>query len=343
MADVRISGLHKRYGEFHAVRGLDLTIEQGEVLCLLGPSGCGKTTTLRMVAGLEVPTGGQISIGGRVVSDAGTWVPPEDRRLGMVFQSYAVWPHMDVLANVAYPLRLAKVADWRERARAALALVQLGPLEERFPHQLSGGQQQRVALARALVAEPKVLLLDEPLSNLDARLREEMRDEIRALVKRIGVTVIVVTHDQEEAMGLADRVAVLNGGLLEQHDPPERLYREPASRFVAEFLGTLNEIPAERVGPACARVGRIEIAARPVAGLAPQASCRLAFRPEAVEVNGPDGPGLACQIVARVFLGAQVRYRVTGDGWSGVIVGPDGLRVGELVRVLPQSGLMLSD
>ena len=222
MADVRLTSLVKRYGDNEVVRGLDLHVRDGEIVCLLGPSGCGKTTTLRMVAGLERPTAGEVSIGDRPVSSAGLFVPPEERRLGMVFQSYAVWPHMRVLDNVMFPLDVAGMArsEAEERAIEALASVKLHGLDARYPHQLSGGQQQRVALARALVAEPEVLLLDEPLSNLDARLREEMRDEIRALVKRIGVTVIFVTHDQEEALGLSDRVAVMDRGVIQQLDTP---------------------------------------------------------------------------------------------------------------------------
>lgn len=253
MARVLLKGIQKSYGDNPVVRSLDLEVEEGEVLALLGPSGCGKTTTLRMVAGLEQPSGGEIRIGEEVVSGPGRFVPPELRRLGMVFQSYAVWPHRTVRENVAYPLRLQGAADLEPRVDQALDAVKLSGLGERYPNQLSGGQQQRVALARALVAEPRVLLLDEPLSNLDAHLREQMRDEIRALVKRRGITVLFVTHDQEEALGLADRVAVMHQGRVEQHAAPERLYDEPATVFAARFVGRQSELPLALVPEGIAR------------------------------------------------------------------------------------------
>ncbi len=248
MSGVELRQIHKSYGPVHVVKGVDLKIEDGEFVALLGPSGCGKTTTLRMIAGLEEPTQGQVFIAGKLVSDPsqGLFVPPEARRLGMVFQSYAVWPHMSVAQNVGYPLKLSGVGR-AERAQAvqeALDLVQLGHLGERMPNQLSGGQQQRVALARALVMKPQVLLLDEPLSNLDAHLREELRREISHIRAQMGVTVIYVTHDQEEALALADRIVVLKDGLIRQAGPPAEVYATPQDSFVGGFIGKANFLHA---------------------------------------------------------------------------------------------------
>ncbi|TNE91609.1 MAG: ABC transporter ATP-binding protein [Deltaproteobacteria bacterium] len=339
MADVRITQLVKRYGDNEVVRGLDLHVQDGEIVCLLGPSGCGKTTTLRMVAGLETPSGGTVHIGDQLASGPGTFVPPEKRQLGMVFQSYAVWPHMTVLDNVTFPLKVAgRDADAADLARKALASVKLEGLEARYPHQLSGGQQQRVALARALVAEPRVLLLDEPLSNLDARLREEMRDEIRALVKRIGVTVIFVTHDQEEALGLSDRVAVMERGVIQQLDTPEGLYERPANGLVARFVGTLNELRAERTLHGAAVAG-VDVAASPTTGAPDSGACVLAFRPENARLGEAGIPG---EIVAKAYLGPTVRYRVRIDGQPVLVDGPRNLAVGDAVHVAVDRALVLA-
>lgn len=240
MSTVRIEKLEKRYGNVVVVPDLDLFIQEREFISLLGPSGCGKTTILRMVAGLESPTGGRISLGDKVVFDGNParMLAPEKRNLGMVFQSYAVWPHMTVLDNVAFPLKCRKVATEERRARAmeALKSVRLEGYEKRKPNQLSGGQQQRVALARALVARPNVLLLDEPLSNLDANLRDEMVEEIRNIKTQFPMTMIYVTHDQTEAFRLSDRIALLNQGRIEQLASPSEMRNSPKSDFVNKFL-----------------------------------------------------------------------------------------------------------
>jgi iron(III) transport system ATP-binding protein len=252
MPAVLIEDISRHFGDIIAVDRVSLSIERGEFVTLLGPSGCGKTTTLRMVAGLEQNTGGRISIGERVVSDAaaGFFVPPDHRQLGMVFQSYAIWPHMTVFDNVAYPLRIRRrpKAEIRERVNTVLRLVEMEDFAERPAPALSGGQQQRVAIARALVFEPEVLLLDEPLSNLDARLRTQMGDEFRALQKRLGITSLYVTHDQEEAMALSDRVVVMQSGRILQAGAPEEIYQRPASRAVAAFFGSPNLLHAKVTG-----------------------------------------------------------------------------------------------
>src|SRR5262245_25848461 len=256
MSSVVLEKVSRVFGDFVAVDGVDLRVSEGEFVTLLGPSGCGKTTTLRMVAGLEQNTGGRISIGNEVVSDAsrGVFVPSERRRLGMVFQSYAIWPHMTVFENVAYPLRVRRrpAAEIRDLVMRTLRLVEMEGFAERPAPALSGGQQQRVAIARALVFEPKVLLLDEPLSNLDARLRLQMGDEFRAIQRRLGMTTLYVTHDQSEAMALSDRVVVMDRGRIQQVGAPEEIYRCPANRTVAAFFGTPNLLDAEV--EACSRI-----------------------------------------------------------------------------------------
>lgn len=240
MSTVKIENLEKRYGQNVVVPALDLFIQEREFVSLLGPSGCGKTTILRMVAGLESPTAGKISLGSKVVFDGSParMTPPEKRNLGMVFQSYAVWPHLTVLDNVAFPLKCRKVGrkEREEQAMAALKSVRLNGYEKRKPNQLSGGQQQRVALARALVARPNVLLLDEPLSNLDANLRDEMVEEIRQIKTQNPMTMIYVTHDQSEAFRLSDRIALLNQGRIEQLGSPTEMRENPKSEFVRKFL-----------------------------------------------------------------------------------------------------------
>jgi iron(III) transport system ATP-binding protein len=248
MAFIEIKNLFKHFKNVVAVNHIDLAVNQGEMLTLLGPSGCGKTTTLRCIAGLETPEEGEIVIDGKPMLSQG-FVPPSKRGIGMVFQNYAVWPHMRVSNNVVYGLRLQKISrqSIKEKAQQALELVGLTGLEDRYPAQLSGGQQQRVALARALVRNPTVLLLDEPLSNLDAKLRERMRFEIKGLVRRMGITSVYVTHDQAEAMVISDRIAVMESGNVVQIGTAQEIYEQPANRFVADFIGTMNFMSGEVV------------------------------------------------------------------------------------------------
>ena len=248
MAFIEIQNLFKRFKEVVAINRIQLEVNKGEMLTLLGPSGCGKTTTLRCIAGLEKPEEGDIIIDGQPMLSQG-FVPSSKRGIGMVFQNYAVWPHMKVFSNIVYGLKLQKIPKpkIRERAGQVLELVGLAGLEDRYPAQLSGGQQQRVALARALVTNPKVLLLDEPLSNLDAKLREELRFEIKSLVRRMGITAVYVTHDQAEAMVISDRIAVMDSGNVVQIGTAQDIYKNPANRFVADFIGTMNFMSGEIV------------------------------------------------------------------------------------------------
>jgi iron(III) transport system ATP-binding protein len=248
MAFIEIKNLFKRFKNVVAVNRISLEVNQGEMLTLLGPSGCGKTTSLRCIAGLEKPEEGDIVIDGKSMLSDG-FVQPAKRGIGMVFQNYAVWPHMRVVNNVVYGLKLQGISRQRirEKAQKVLELVGLNGLEDRYPGQLSGGQQQRVALARALVRNPKVLLLDEPLSNLDAKLREKMRFEIKSLARRMGITSVYVTHDQAEAMVISDRIAVMESGNVVQLGTPQEIYQKPANRFVADFIGTMNFMSAEVV------------------------------------------------------------------------------------------------
>lgn len=335
MAQVRIEHVYKRFGAVTAVDNFDVVVEDGEFVSILGPSGCGKTTTLRMIAGFERATEGEIYIGDKCVSSSikGTFAPPEKRDIGMVFQSYAVWPHMTVAENVGYPLKIQKVAkeERAKRVQEMLELVHLGEYGERYPHQLSGGQQQRVALARALVAQPGLLLLDEPLSNLDAKLRESMRFEILSIQKKLGITVVYVTHDQGEAMAMSDRVVVMSKGVVQQVGAPHDIYTNPANKMVADFIGLVNFIPGEAKGD------RVFIKDSNVSFANPTeitGEATIAVRPENISISASSGQ-LEGTMVARFYLGDAVDYRVQcGDNMVRVIVKgadvdayPDGSKV----------------
>src|SRR5436190_5539116 len=307
-------------GGVYAVNHVSLTVPEGKFATLLGPSGCGKTTTLNCIAGLEQPDGGRISVGSAVLTDVERRVilPPERRNLGMVFQSYALWPHMTVYDNLAFGLKLHKVpgAEIRKRIAEALELVGLGGLEKRYPFQLSGGQQQRVALARAVVAQPRVLLLDEPLSNLDAKVRERARFWLRDLQRRLGITAVYVTHDQAEALAISDRVAVMSAGRVLQYAPPSDIYERPSSRFVAEFIGRSSSLPGEVVRVAAghadvrlARSGTIVSAATAV-DTAPGDRVVLAVRSERIDMHAENAGAnvVRARIKSFVYAGAEYEY-----------------------------------
>ncbi|QDQ25458.1 putative 2-aminoethylphosphonate ABC transporter ATP-binding protein [Chitinimonas arctica] len=299
------TGIHKRFGGFRALDGIDLPIRKGEFLCLLGPSGCGKTTLLRILAGLEQQDGGTVHMGGR---DIGR-LPPAARDYGIVFQSYALFPNLNVSANISYGLRTSRQAKAR-RVAELLDLVGLAGSAQKYPAQLSGGQQQRVALARALATSPSLLLLDEPLSALDAQVREHLRGELRTLQQQLGVTTIMVTHDQEEALALADTVAVMRHGRIEQLGSPERIYREPASRFVADFVGRANWLPLSRDASGAFCLAGIRLAPGLLATDTTATTATLFCRPEDVRIERYWRPGANTMmaVVERVdFLGGLRR------------------------------------
>jgi iron(III) transport system ATP-binding protein len=305
---VRVEGITKRFGAFTALANVSLAVEQGKLVCFLGPSGCGKTTLLRVIAGLEAQDAGRIEIAGRDVSR----LPPSQRDFGIVFQSYALFPNLTVAQNVGYGLVNRRKGRKEIRARVAelLTLVGLPEQSSKYPVQLSGGQQQRVALARALASSPSLLLLDEPLSALDARVRVRLRDEIKALQRRLGITTIMVTHDQEEALAMADRIVVMNRGVVEQVGSPADIYARPNSAFVADFVGAMNMFEAEVVGPGRVRAGALELACEALGGRSPGQRVRLGLRPEEVRIRGVDaGSPNAVSVVVELldFLGAFCR------------------------------------
>jgi iron(III) transport system ATP-binding protein len=333
LASVDLRGLTKRYGSTAAVDDVSLRIDHGQLVCLLGPSGCGKTTTLRLIAGFLEPTEGEIHVGERLVSSKARTLPPEQRNMSMIFQSYALWPHMTVAENIVYGLRLRKVnrETIAKKLAAILATTKLEPLAQRYPGELSGGQQQRVALARALIVEPQTLLLDEPLSNLDANLREEMRFEIRRLHDEYRYTTVYVTHDQSEAMTTADLIAVMNGGKIDQLGTPEDIYARPQSEFVARFIGASNVLKGTArdenhmsfAGATLRVTGAKLTAGRSAAVAIRQHDMQLATQ---APVSGENT--IKATVTRQVYLGASRDYVVeTADGRSLRVVTPTDVAV----------------
>ena len=320
MASVELKNLGKRYGEAIAVDNVSLTVGHGQLVCLLGPSGCGKTTTLRLIAGFIEPSAGEIVVGGKLLSSPQRTTPPEGRNMSMIFQSYALWPHMTVAENVAYGLKIRKLdkAAVESKLKAILSTTRLEPLAERYPGGLSGGQQQRVSLARALVVEPETLLLDEPLSNLDANLREEMRFEIRRLHDRYRYTTVYVTHDQAEAMTTADIIAVMNLGRIEQLGTPKEIYDAPQSVFVARFIGGSNILSGRAIDSGRVAVGGGTLATTGRT-LSPGEAVPVSIRQHEIEImsGGQSEPNQLHGVVSRqVFLGAARDYTVALDDKS---------------------------
>lgn len=329
MKTVELRALHKSYGSVEVIKNIDLTIEAGEFVSLLGPSGCGKTTLLRMIAGLETASAGEIVIGGRSC----TALPPEKRNISMVFQSYALIPHLTVLRNVLFPLEMRGIGtptDRRERGMEVLKMVGLDHLGDRLPRQLSGGQQQRVAVARAVVSQPDVLLLDEPLSNLDAAMRERMQEELITLHRNTGLTTIFVTHDQEEALSLSDRVILLNGGRIEQEGRPRTLYDTPETLFAANFIGATNLVEADISSTTSGWFARVAGDRQIPLADAPDrhGAAVLSLRQEDVVISpaagSPDQEGLRGIVENRIYLGARTRYVVNTDaGEIRCLTAPD--------------------
>ncbi|HUY61804.1 MAG TPA: ABC transporter ATP-binding protein [Candidatus Dormibacteraeota bacterium] len=317
MTPLRLAELQKTYGSTPAVRGVSLDVQGGEVLGLLGPSGCGKTTVLKCMAGLEQPTGGEIWIGDRLVASARESVPPERRNIGMVFQSYALWPHKTVFANIAYPLEVRgrPREEVRRRVGEALEVVGLTGLDARYPSQLSGRQQQRVAIARSIVYEPQVLLFDEPLSNLDANTRLRVRGDLKRLLKRLGITAVYVTHDQTEAMAICDRIALMHGGSLIQVGPPDELYARPKSLFVAELIGSGNILAGEVAAAGEIQAGGLRIACTAMPATA--GSVDVVLRREALQLLREPIAGGNCwpaQVAQRVSFGFYQECAVSAGG-----------------------------
>jgi putative spermidine/putrescine transport system ATP-binding protein len=313
MAFLTLERLTKTFGNQTTIHGIDLAVERGEFISFLGPSGCGKTTTLRMIAGFETPTSGTIKIDGKDVTD----LRPNQRNIGMVFQAYALFPNMTVADNIAFGLKVAKKssAEITKRVKEMLELIKLPDVGARYPYQLSGGQQQRVALARALAIQPKILLLDEPLSALDAKIRISLREEIRAVQRALGITTIYVTHDQEEALSMSDRICVMNDGRIEQLGTPFEIYNYPTTRFVASFVGTLNILNGQVLDSTSGRLGIDDqeiFTARELGGASTGDTLSLALRPEALSIGHANGGSnnLNGTIDEVHFLGSVVRIRV---------------------------------
>jgi len=315
-AHVSLRGIVKRFGAFTALKSVDLDIARGEFVCFLGPSGCGKTTLLRAIAGLDQQDEGRIEMGGRDVSHA----PPSERDFGIVFQSYALFPNLTVAANIGYGLvnRGKSSTEIATRVNELLGTVGLADQAQKYPVQLSGGQQQRVALARALATSPSLLLLDEPLSALDAKVRVRLREELRSLQRRLGVTTIMVTHDQEEALALADRIVVMNQGQIDQVGTPTEIYRQPSTPYVADFVGTMSFLTATMSAPHRATLGGHELPVESDYTVGQKVT--LAIRPEAARLESPPNGGLPGSVADIAFLGSFVRVKVDGPEGQTLLV-----------------------
>lgn len=328
-SDVKMVDLTKIFptiggqGETVAVNHINLEIKSGEMMTLLGPSGCGKTTTLRMISGFETPTSGEIYIGDRSVVN----VPPNKRDISMVFQSYALFPHLTIYENICYGLRVQKLskAELEDRTKSVIDLMELTGMENRFPNQLSGGQQQRVALARAIIIEPRVLLFDEPLSNLDAKLREHMRDELRSLQRRLGITSLYVTHDQSEAMAISDKVVIMKDGNIMQNGSPQEIYEYPANRFVANFIGKANFITCTYRGRDNGSAvvlldGNTYKVPNPgaMANIAENDACVLSVRPESIRLTGAREGAIPGKVTRAIYYGPKIEYEIQTN--SGPII-----------------------
>lgn len=314
MTFLTLSNLKKSFGATQVVHDFNMAIDKGEFISFLGPSGCGKTTVLRMIAGFETPSGGTIEIAGKDQ----TYLKPNQRNIGMVFQAYALFPNMNVADNVAFGLKIAgqPKADIDKRVKEMLALIHLDHLAERYPYQLSGGQQQRVALARALAPKPQVLLLDEPLSALDAKIRVSLREEIRHIQQQLGITTVFVTHDQEEALSISDRIVVMNAGKADQIGTPFEIYNRPTTRFVASFVGTLNVLDAVVAdqGAGIVQIGDKTLAIKETIPAANGSTIQLAMRPEAGTLAGADVATVQGQVASSQFLGSVIRTRINVGG-----------------------------
>ena len=340
-------GVSKAFGDFHALKDVTLDVADGEFLAVLGPSGCGKTTLLRMVAGFEAGSAGTIAIGERPVFGPGENVPPEKRRVGIVFQNYALWPHMTVAQNVGFALKVAKVekGEAKRRVDDALALVNLQGFGERYPANLSGGQRQRVALARCLVAAPSLVLFDEPLANLDVHLRAAMEDEFARFHERTGTTMVYITHDQAEAMALGDRIIVMDRGRIAQAGTPQQIYRAPANAFVADFIGTMNRLPAALEGNAWRVPGGLVPCAADVANVAAAQNAELLFRPEDVALARPEDAHLGGAVVTALFLGNYTRLLVDVGAPAPLVVDTtrrDGWHPGDRVGLRLDTGHLIT-
>lgn len=353
MAKLEVADLGRRFGEFSAVKGVNFTANEGEFITLLGPSGCGKSTTLWMLAGLDHPTTGRITFGDEVIADAAKsrFVPAEHRDFGLVFQSYALWPHMTVRQNLEFPLKLRGLqkTERNQRIDEALDLVELNGQDSKHPFQLSGGQQQRVALARTLVYRPRLLLLDEPLSNLDAKLRERARVWLRALQRRLGVTTLYVTHDQDEALAMSDRILVMNSGEVIQDAKPEQIYRAPSDQFVADFVGSSNflEAVASDQGDGFTLPSGQNVLVELPKGLTPGTRLRIGFRPEDVDVSesnvqgGIDETIIAGEVQSISYLGSKYEVGLNALGQEIRIHTKKPIQPGSVSLRIPSSSWMI--